>query len=235
MLKAFGFEKYNIYLSTQPEECIGDRSIWEESEKALQRALSTLAIPYQIDKGGGAFYGPKIDIKILDALERAWQCTTIQLDFNLPERFDITYVDSDGQRKRPVMIHRAIFGSLERFLGILTEHYKGAFPAWFSPCQVIIITISERHVDYGKEIKEMMLRHKIRVKSDFRNESLGYKIREARLKRYPYWIIIGDKEVSSRKISLRARESKKQELLSQEETLARIIKETRFPKFDNFN
>ncbi len=192
----FGFD-YTMELSTRPEKSIGTDEDWERATEALSRALNEIGASYEINEGDGAFYGPKIDIKIKDALSRSWQCATIQCDFTLPERFDLTYVDSDGGRKRPVMIHRVVLGAIERFLGVLIEHYAGAFPLWISPVQAVIMTITDRQQPYAKEIFAKLRAEGIRIEEDLRNEKIGFKIREARNQKVPYMIIVGDKEVSS--------------------------------------
>jgi threonyl-tRNA synthetase len=206
MLKTFGFEEYEVYLSTRPEKYAGTEDIWGEATNALASALKNEELNYTIDEGEGVFYGPKIDIKLKDALGRAWQGPTIQVDFNLPQRFNLTYINSDGKEYQPVMIHRVVLGSLERFLGALIEHYAGAFPAWLAPIQVMIITIAERHISYGEKINEELLKEGIRTKLDKRNEKVGFKIREAEtLHKVPYMLIIGDKEVSAEKVAVRKR------------------------------
>ncbi|MBI5747184.1 MAG: threonine--tRNA ligase [Nitrospirae bacterium] len=205
ILKTFGFDKYEIYLSTRPEKYVGTLSNWEKATSALERSLKERNLPYQTDPGEGVFYGPKIDIKIKDVLQRAWQCTTIQVDFNLPERFDITFVGEDGKEHRPIMIHRALMGSLERFFGILIEHYAGAFPLWLSPVQTIILPITDREREYSKEITERLRRAGIRSSLDDRNEKVGLKIREATLNKIPYMLIIGAREVKDNTVSIRKR------------------------------
>lgn len=205
VLRTFGFDSYDIYLSTRPEKHVGTLENWERATNALKHALEKKGLPYQIDPGEGVFYGPKIDIKIKDSLNRSWQCSTIQVDFNNPERFDVTYRGSDGKEHRPIMIHRALMGSLERFFGILIEHYAGAFPLWLSPVQVSVLTISERHDDYAKEIYKALRRSEIRVELVLENEKIGYKIREATVRKIPYLVIIGDKEIAENKITVRKR------------------------------
>ncbi len=205
ILKTFGFNKYDIYLSTRPEKYVGTSENWEKSTNALKRALELMGLSYEIDLGEGVFYGPKIDIKIKDALNRSWQCSTIQVDFNNPERFNLTYRGSDGKEHSPIMIHRALMGSLERFFGILIEHYAGAFPVWLSPVQSVILTIAERHSDFAHDIYKKLREADIRCELDLRNEKIGYKIREATIKKVPYLILIGDKEFSDNKITIRKR------------------------------
>lgn len=205
ILRTFGFESYDVYLSTRPEKYVGTLENWERATNALKHALEKKGLSYQIDPGEGVFYGPKIDIKIKDSLNRSWQCSTIQVDFNNPERFDVTYRGSDGKDHRPIMIHRALMGSLERFFGILIEHYAGAFPLWLSPVQVSVLTISERHDGYAKEIYKKLRESDIRVEIVLENEKIGYKIREATVRKIPYLVIIGDKEIAENKITVRKR------------------------------
>ena len=200
----FGFE-YTMELSTRPEKSIGSDEDWERATDALSQALKDLGASYEINEGDGAFYGPKIDIKLKDALSRSWQCATIQCDFTLPERFDLTYVDSDGERKRPVMIHRVVLGAIERFLGVLIEHYAGAFPLWIAPVQAIIMTITDRQRSYAQEIGTKLKTEGVRLEEDLRNEKIGFKIREARNEKIPYMIIIGDKELDSGTLAVRKR------------------------------
>ncbi len=203
ILKTFGFEEYKVYLSTRPDEYVGSLENWEKAELALKNTLEKKGIEYEIDPGEGVFYGPKIDIKIKDTLGRLWQCSTIQVDFNLPERFDISYIDENGEKKRPIMIHRALFGSFERFFGILIEHYAGKFPLWLTPTQAIIIPISEKQQEYALYVKDRLEESGLRVKVDLRSEKMGYKIREAELQKIPYMLIVGDKEKESKTVSLR--------------------------------
>ncbi len=205
MLKDFGFTQYDIYLSTRPETYVGQPEVWDEATNALKSALQSAGLPFKIDEGGGAFYGPKIDVKIKDAIGRVWQCSTIQVDFNEPERFDITYVGQDNQNHRPIMIHRALLGSIERFMGVLIEHYAGEFPIWLAPVQAKIIPIAERHQKFVEELENALKVKGIRAEADFRNEKMQYKIREAEVTKVPYMIVIGDKEVSSNAISVRSK------------------------------
>ena len=195
--------KYHVELSTKPDNAMGDDAIWEAATEALRNAIEAKGIPYVINPGDGAFYGPKLDYHIEDSLGRTWQCGTIQLDMNLPERFQIEYVGEDGQKHRPIMIHRACFGSMERFIGILTEHYAGAFPTWMAPVQVKILPISEKHVEYAKELAKQMHRDYVRVEVDDRSEKIGYKIRQAQMAKVPYMLVVGDKEVEEGTINVR--------------------------------
>ena len=205
ILNSFGFTNFDIYLSTRPENFVGTVENWDRATETLKLALDKKGLDYVIDPGEGVFYGPKIDIKIKDVLNRAWQCTTIQVDFNEPERFDITYRAQDGQDHRPIMIHRALMGSLERFFGTLIEHYAGAFPTWLAPVQAMVLSITDAQVDYAFSIEKELKANNIRVKVDDRNEKIGFKIREAELQKIPYMIIVGEKEAQAGKISVRKR------------------------------
>ncbi len=203
IMNDFGFKDMTIELSTRPEDYIGDLNEWETATQALEDSLKEKKIKYQINEGDGAFYGPKIDIKLTDALQREWQCATIQCDFSLPERFGISYVNEEGGQNRPIMIHRALLGSMERFIGTLIEHYAGAFPVWLAPTQVIIIPIKEDHWEYAHAVKENLQNAGVRVIIDQRNESLNKRIREGTVKKTPYLLILGDKEINEKKISAR--------------------------------
>lgn len=205
ILKSFGFKEFDIYLSTRPDKAIGEMEDWESAQNGLRRALEFHKLGFEVDEGGGAFYGPKIDIKIKDALGRSWQCSTIQFDFTQPERFDLTYIDSDGERKRPLMIHRALLGSLERFFGTLIEHYAGDFPLWLAPEQARILPVTDRALEYGAELRDKFRAEGLRVELDDRSEKVGYKIRESELSKVPIMIIIGDKEIESGQVSIRRR------------------------------
>jgi threonyl-tRNA synthetase len=206
-MKIFGFD-YDVELSTRPEKSIGSDEDWEMATSALKDALRVNKLVYEINEGDGAFYGPKIDFKIKDALNRKWQCATIQCDFTLPERFDLNYVGADGEKHRPVMLHRVILGSIERFLGVLIEHYAGAFPVWLSPVQAVLMTVTDRHIPYSEEVFIKLSDAGIRVERDFRNEKLGYKIREAQIQKIPYMLVIGDREMESNRVSPRERSGK---------------------------
>ncbi len=204
MLNAFGFKEFDIFLSTRPsEKYVGSPEMWELAEASLKKAIEEEGLPYEIDEGGGAFYGPKIDIKIKDALGRSWQCSTIQFDFNLPERFDMTYVAKDGSFQRPYMIHRALLGSIERFFATLVEHYAGNFPTWLAPVQVAVLSVSERHNDYAREVYSRLFDEGIRVELDDSSERIGYKIRAAETQKIPYMLIVGEREVSAGTVSVR--------------------------------
>lgn len=205
MLKAFGFADYEINISTRPEKYVGELSAWERAEDSLRQAVTRRGFNFSVDEGGGAFYGPKIDIKLKDCLDRSWQCSTVQLDFNNPERFDLTYVNNQGAKERPVMLHRALFGSIERFIGVLIEHYAGAFPAWLSPVQVRVLTVSDRHNDHGFAVVNALKAIGIRAELSDSNEKLGAKIREAQMDKIPLMIVVGDKELAENGGTLRLR------------------------------
>ncbi|HRU39042.1 MAG TPA: threonine--tRNA ligase, partial [Candidatus Goldiibacteriota bacterium] len=205
ILKTFGFSEFEVYLSTMPADHIGSDEMWAKAQAALKKSLASASLKYEVDDGGGAFYGPKIDIKIKDALNRTWQCSTIQVDFALPERFGIDYTGADNREHRAIMIHRALMGSLERFFGVLIEHYKGAFPVWLSPVQVSILTITDRSDAYAKELLSKLKEAGVRASLDAANEKIGAKIRAATMQKIPYMLIIGDKEVEGRTVSMRLR------------------------------
>jgi threonyl-tRNA synthetase len=205
ILRSFGFDEFEVFLSTRPDKYVGRVEDWDRATDALKRAAESKGLPYSVDEGGGAFYGPKIDVKIKDAIGRSWQCSTIQFDFNLPERFDITYIAEDGKAHRPYMVHRALLGSMERFFGILIEHYAGAFPFWLAPVQVILLPISDRHNGYARELQEGLGGEGFRVKSDLRNEKVNVKVRKAQLDKIPYMVILGDKEIEHKTLAVRNR------------------------------
>jgi len=206
-MDVFGFD-YEVELSTRPKKSIGSDESWEMATTALGEALKDKDIAYEINEGDGAFYGPKIDFKLKDILKRKWQCATIQCDFTLPERFDLSYIGVDGQKHRPVMLHRVILGAIERFMGVLIEHYGGAFPVWLSPVQGILLTVTDRHIPYAEAVYSQLIDAGVRAETDFRNEKLGYKIREAQMMKIPYMLVIGDREVESGQISPRERNGK---------------------------
>ena len=205
ILKTFGFDRYDIYLSTRPEKSTGTDEQWQAATAALKKALDTRGLEYIVDPGEGVFYGPKIDIKIKDSLERAWQCSTIQVDFNLPTRFELEFIGEDGKPHQPVMVHRALLGSLERFFGVLIEHYGGAFPLWLAPLQAVVIPVTEKHQAYAREVGDTLRAQGVRVHVDDRNEKLGYRIREAQVQKVPYMLVVGDKEVEAKTVSVRHR------------------------------
>lgn len=225
LLQTFGFKKFDTYLSTRPEKFVGTIENWELSTEALRNAMERKGLNYTIDPGEGVFYGPKIDVKIKDVLDRAWQCSTIQVDFNLPRRFDLYYIGEEGRQHQPIMIHRALMGSLERFFGILVEHYGGAFPLWLSPVQVKILPITEKQNTYAVEIERLLRKEGIRVNTDTRNEKIGYKIREAQMEKTPYMFVIGAREVETHTVSVRARRKGDIGPLPVEEALDMIRKE----------
>lgn len=206
ILRAFGFEDFQAYLSTRnPQKAAGDQEQWEAPTDALRNALERAEIPYQVDDGEATFYGPKIDLKVRDALGREWQLSTIQFDFTLPERFDLTYVGEDGQDHRPYMIHRALLGSMERFMGVLIEHFAGAFPVWLAPVQAVLIPIADRHYDYANQVAGELGRAGLRVEVDERGERMNAKIRDAQNQKIPYMLVIGDREEEAESVSVRLR------------------------------
>ena len=227
ILKRFGFDDYDVYLSTRPEKSVGSDEIWEKSTVALQQALEKKGLGFEIDPGEGVFYGPKIDIKIKDQLGRSWQCSTIQVDFNLPERFDITYTGSDNSEHRPIMIHRALMGSLERFIGVLIEHYAGAFPIWFAPVQARILNITDDQAAYCEKVYEQLRKGGVRIEKDLRNEKLNYKIREAQMAKIPYMLIIGEKEKAEGTVTVRMKDGKNLPPMPIDEFRAKIEEESR--------
>ena len=206
LLRAFGFSDYSIALSTRPEKYVGDVAMWDHATNSLRGALEQRGLAFTVDEGGGAFYGPKIDINITDALGRAWQCTTVQFDFNLPERFDLTYQDESGGRSRPYMVHRAILGSMERFLGVLIEHYGGAFPVWLAPVQAVVIPIADRHLEYAESVRKTLYSNGFRIETDTRNERMNQKIRTAQLQKVPYMLVVGDREMEAGAVAVRRRD-----------------------------
>ncbi len=225
ILRTFGFERFDTFLSTRPEKYVGSLEHWELATNALVSALERIGLPYQVDPGEGVFYGPKIDVKIRDSLGRQWQCSTVQVDFNLPERFDLTFVGEDGARHPVIMIHRALMGSLERFFGCLVEHYNGAFPVWLAPEQAMILPITDRVHDYAETVLDALVRNGIRADIDRRNEKLGLKIREAQLKRIPYMVVVGDREADTRTLSVRLRSGQSLAPMTVDDFLARILGE----------
>ena len=200
----FGF-KYHVELSTRPEDSMGSDEDWEMATEGLRAALDELGLDYVVNEGDGAFYGPKIDFHLVDAIGRTWQCGTIQLDFQLPQRLELEYQGADGEKHRPIMIHRVLFGSIERFIGILIEHFAGAFPAWLAPVQVKVLPISDKFAQYGESVRKKLEEEGIRVELDTRSEKIGYKIREAQMQKIPYMLIVGQKEQEEGKVSVRSR------------------------------
>ncbi len=221
VMAIFGFE-YELEISTRPEKSIGSDEDWERATHALQCALDDTGLPYEINEGDGAFYGPKIDIKLKDALDRKWQCATIQCDFTLPERFDLTYVGSDGEKHRPVMVHRVILGAIERFIGVLIEHFAGNFPLWISPVQAKILNVTDNQAAYAEQVCEELRQAGIRVQADLRNEKLGFKIREAQMEKVPYMLVIGDQEVAAGTVAPRHRSGESLEAMTPAEFIALI-------------
>jgi threonyl-tRNA synthetase len=231
ILKTFGFSEYDIYLSTQPEKFVGSQDNWEKATEALKLALEKKGLDYEVDPGEGVFYGPKIDIKIKDVLGRSWQCSTIQVDFNLPERFELSYTAEDGKEHQPIMIHRALMGSLERFFGVLIEHYAGAFPLWMAPVQAKILNITDAQLDYVEKTYKDLRLAGVRIEKDTRNEKLNYKIREAQLAKIPYMLIIGDKEVEEQTVTVRLRNGKNLPPMSAADFAELIRKESQVENF----
>ncbi|MBB5349063.1 threonyl-tRNA synthetase [Desulfoprunum benzoelyticum] len=227
ILQTFGFSDYDIYLSTRPEKYVGSDENWSRATEALKLALEKKGLDFMIDPGEGVFYGPKIDIKIKDVLGRAWQCSTIQVDFNLPERFEMTYTGADNAEHQPIMIHRALMGSLERFIGVLIEHYAGVFPLWFAPVQARILNITDDQIDYCQQIYEQLRQAGVRIEKDVRNEKLNYKIREAQLAKIPYMLIVGDKEKESGTVTVRLRDGKNLPAMSVGEFARKVDEECR--------
>jgi len=227
--RQFGFEDVRIKLSTRPENRMGDDAMWDMLEGALTQALEGMALEYSINPGEGAFYGPKLEFVLRDAIGRDWQCGTLQVDMNLPERFGIDYVDEEGQRKRPVMLHRALFGSLERFTGILIEHYAGKLPAWLSPTQAIVLSIAEAHGDYAKDVAQLLRGVGVRAEFDVRNEKIGYKIREQTLQRVPFLLVVGARECEEGTVAIRTREGEDLGVMPIEQALAMLSQQVQAP------
>lgn len=225
VLSTFGFDQYDVYLSTRPEKYVGSDAHWDQATNALKMALEKKGLAYEVDPGEGVFYGPKIDIKIKDVLGRSWQCSTIQVDFNLPERFEISYTGEDGREHQPIMIHRALMGSLERFFGVLIEHYAGAFPVWLAPVQARIMNITDGQLPFAEAVYGELRRAGVRVEKDLRNEKLNYKIREAQMQKIPYMLILGDKEVESRQVTVRLRDGQNLPAMTIAEFVAMVVRE----------
>ncbi len=222
MLRSFGFEEINAYLSTKPEKSVGEQEKWDDAIEALRKAIEAEGLPYEIDEGGGAFYGPKIDLKIKDAIGREWQLSTVQFDFNEPERFDLTFVDRDGVEKRPYMIHRALLGSIERFFGVLIEHYGGAFPPWLAPTQVKVIPVGEAYYEYAKALEGRLRKAGLRAEGDFSDDRMNAKIRNANQQKIPYMVIVGEREAEADQVSVRYRGGKQEGGLSTESFIALV-------------
>ncbi len=233
ILRTFGFEEFKCYLATRPKKFVGDPEIWDEAETALLAVLQETGLEYEVDRGGGAFYGPKIDLKLRDCLEREWQCSTIQVDFNLPERFDLNYVGSDGNRHRVVMLHRALLGSIERFFAVLTEHYAGAFPVWLAPVQARVITVSENQDAWATQVKETLAEAGFRADADLSSDKLGAKIRRAQLEKVPYMLVCGDREVENQAVAPRCRNGSKLEPMALTDFVAYLAESAAIPKPGN--
>ena len=226
ILSTFGFAEYDVYLSTRPEKYVGSIESWDLATESLKVALEKRELDYTVDPGEGVFYGPKIDIKIRDTLGRSWQCSTIQVDFNLPERFEMEYVGDDGETHRPIMVHRALMGSLERFFGILIEHYGGSFPTWLAPVQVAVLPITDKHHEYANTVEQALRKAGVRVDIDRRNEKIGFKIREKEVQKVPYMLIIGDREIENQQLSVRHHGEGDLGAFSLDDFLARVQDET---------
>ena len=226
LLEAFGFKDFTLNLSTRPDKAVGSDDQWDLAENSLRNTLVSRGLDFDIEEAGGAFYGPKIDVNIKDALGRSWQCTTVQFDFNLPQRFGITYIGEDGNEHQPYMVHRAIFGSLERFMGVLIEHYGGAFPVWLAPLQVKVIPIADRHFEYAKKIGNEMDASGLRCEVDLGTDRMNSKIRQGQLQKIPYMIIVGDKEVDSDTVSVRSRNGEEVGVISLKDLVSRIVSES---------
>ena len=225
MLRTFGFDEFEVMLSTMPEKAVGEPAQWKLATESLRRTLEARDMSYDVEEGGGAFYGPKIDVHIRDAIGRLWQCTTVQFDFNLPERFGLTYIGEDGQEHQPYMIHRALLGSLERFMGVLLEHYAGAFPTWLAPVQAVVIPIADRHQEYGRSVEAELAAAGVRVETDVRSERMNAKIRDAQLKKVPYMLVVGNREEESGSASVRLRSGEDLGPMAVADVGARILEE----------
>ena len=230
MLALFGFEKFNLYLATRPESFMGDPAVWDRAEADLRAILERTGRPFELDAGGGAFYGPKIDLKIKDALGREWQCSTFQLDYQIPERFGLEYVGQDGTRKRPVMIHRALLGSMERFIAVLIEHFAGAFPLWLAPVQARVLSVSEKAEAYANDVVARLKQEGLRVEADLTSDKLGAKVRKAQLEKIPYMVVVGEKDQAAGVVSPRTREGQQQPATPVDEFARRLAQEAAVPK-----
>jgi len=230
ILRTFGFTDFKLYLATRPEKFVGEPEMWDEAEKALYAVLKRTGLEYEVDPGGGAFYGPKIDLKLRDCLGREWQCSTIQVDFNLPERFDLEYVGADGNRHRVVMVHRALLGSMERFFAVLTEHYAGAFPVWLAPVQARVITVSEKQDAWASTVRDTLAGKGFRVEADLSADKLGAKIRRAQLEKIPFMLVCGDKEVEAQGVAARTREGQQLPMMSLDQFAEHLAGAARIPR-----
>jgi threonyl-tRNA synthetase len=233
ILRTFGFTDFKLYLATKPKDSIGEPAMWEIAEAALLDVLKKSGLAYEVDAGGGAFYGPKIDLKLKDAIGREWQCSTVQVDFNLPEKFDLSYVGADGQKHRVVMVHRALLGSIERFFGVLTEHYVGAFPVWLAPIQARVISIGDRQNDYVEEVAGILRGKGFRIDTHSGGDKLGAKIRQAQLEKIPFMLVCGDKEVEARAVAARGRDGKQLPVMSIDAFADHLAAEARIPRGGN--
>jgi threonyl-tRNA synthetase len=230
MMKTFGFDNVKVMLSTRPASSVGTVEGWEKSTLALRLALEHNKIPYEVDEGGGAFYGPKIDIKLVDAIGREWQGPTIQVDMNLPARFEMTYIGNDGKEHVPVMVHRAVLGSMERFVGTLIEHYGGKFPLWLAPVQVLVVPIGEAHMDAAVKLRDELVQSLVRAEADLSDNKLGYKIREGQMRKIPVMLVIGDKELEQGTVSVRRRDSEAQSVMKKDEAMTMVLEEIKARK-----
>jgi threonyl-tRNA synthetase len=235
LLRLFGFQDVKLFLATRPPDFMGEAAAWDSAEASIRRVLEGTGMPFEVDEGGGAFYGPKIDLKIRDAIGREWQCTTFQLDYQMPERFELEYVASDGSRKRPVMIHRALLGSIERFVAVLIEHFAGAFPMWLAPVQARVITVSEKAEDYGREVEGVLLAAGLRADSDLSPDKLNAKIRRAQLEKIPYMLVVGERDMAARVVSPRTREGKQLPAVSIDELAKTLVAEAAVPSLGDAN
>jgi threonyl-tRNA synthetase len=227
MLRTFGFEDFTAFLSTRPEKAVGEPADWKVAEAALRRALAEAGLEYEVDEGGGAFYGPKIDLKVVDALGREWQLTTVQFDFNMGTRFGLTYIGEDGAEHSPYMVHRALLGSLERFFAVLIEHYGGAFPLWLAPVQARLIPIADRHVEYAEGVAATLRTAGLRADVDVRGERMNAKIRDAQLEKVPYMLVVGDREAEAEAVAVRRRDGEDLGALPVEDLKSRLLEEMR--------
>jgi len=231
-LRTFGFEDFELYLSTRPEKYVGHSEQWDEAESILKQSLGQSGVPFDVDEGGGVFYGPKIDLKIRDSLGRRWQCSTIQVDFQLPLRFDMRFVGEDGSRDhQPIMVHRALFGSIERFFGILVEHYAGAFPPWLAPVQAVVVNVTDAQADYAVQVRDQLRAAGLRAEADLRNEKLGAKIREGQLQKVPYMLVVGDQEVSAGAVAPRPHKGKPMGPMPVGKFIDKLREEEQIPRF----
>ena len=226
LLRMFDFTEFQVMLATKPDKAVGSDEEWDLAIDSLRSTLEQRGLDYGVDEGGGAFYGPKIDIHIKDAIGRMWQCTTVQFDFNLPRRFGLKYIGDDGQEHMPYMVHRVLFGSLERFMGVLIEHFGGAFPTWLAPVQALIIPISDRHLEYAEQVRAKLLAADIRVETDARSERMGFKIREAQLQKVPYMLVVGDREADAGAVGVRLRSGEDLGAIQVDELVERITSES---------